>query len=701
MVLAFSPGKKIPLNTPVHWCIPFWPVPWGLVAFSLLIFSPVARAEDSGNSINVSPLTTVAAFSDTLVVSSRPLPDPVNPSVVGLVTRIDLADEPGFRDAADLLGDAAGFQVRRYGAVGASAAPSLRGSSAAQVRFYLDGMPLNYAQTGMAGLDRIPLDRVSAIEIHRGIVPLELGGIGGSGAVNFISRPDEEGLDLLVRTGSFGELGGRAGAGLVNAEGTRSGSIMIRGQRADNDYSYLDHNQTFHNTDDDTVRTRRNAWIEQWGVWATGSLETGRLVSRASVGHDRRDGGRPGPLGHLSPHATVRYGRTDGQLHFDLDEGLLEIHLAGGRNEEFLYDPEGEVGLGPPGTDRSVSHDVNGRLVWSPVLVQGTLSIQTGLEGRGQWQKDWIVGKEEPRRNRSTGSAFASATLSVAQDRLQVMPVWRWQRTRDDFPPVPVFPWLPETEAVVHQRDDVSTSLGAVWTIHPERFFLESHAARTVRVPTWVELFGHRGGIDGNRDLRPEEIISVDAALSYRSCQGGFSGRVAAFFAETDDKIIFIQNSQRTSKAKNAGRTSARGIELELRSLLPGRFSLTGNLTLQRAEDMGGDNPIYEGNKLPFLPDTEASVRIKRPLAKWTPWLEVAYMGPNYRDRANTELNKAPERTLLNLGLARDWNPRWLGPAGVMSIVAEAVNLTDNTVYDVEGFPLPGRSWHLAARVRK
>lgn len=663
-------------------------MPLGLVAFFLLISTSVVRAE-------------VAVYSDTLIVSSRPLPDPVNPSVAGMVTRIDLADEPGFRDAADLLGAAAGFQVRRYGAVGASAVPSLRGSSAAQIRFYLDGMPLNDAQTGMAGLDRIPLDRVSAIEIHRGIVPIELGGIGGSGAVNFISRQQEQGLDLLMRAGSFGELGGRAAAGVANAEGTLSGSVMIRGQRADNDFSYLDHNQTFHNADDDTVRIRQNAWIEHWGIWGAGSLEAGRLVSRVSLGHDRRDGGRPGPLGHLSPHASVRYGRTDGQLHFDLDEGLLTFHLAGGRNEEFLYDPEGEVGLGPVGTDRSISHDVNGRLVWSPVLAQGVLSLQTGLEGRGQWQKDWIVGKEEPRRNRATGSAFASATLSMARERLQVMPAWRWQRTRDDFPPVPVFPWLPETQAVVNQQDDVSTSLGAVWVIHPERFFLESHAARTVRIPNWVELFGHRGGIDGNRDLQPEDITSVDAALSYRSGQGGFSGRVAAFLAETDDKIIFIQNSQRTSKAMNAGRTRTRGIELELRSMLPGRFSLTGNLTLQRAEDRGGKNPIYEGNKLPFLPDAEARVRLKRPVAQWTPWLGIAYMGPNYRDRSNTELNKTPERTLLNLGLAREWSPRWLGSTGVLSISAEVVNLTDNTVYDVEGFPLPGRSWHLAVRVRK
>jgi outer membrane receptor protein involved in Fe transport len=676
-------------------------VPWCLVAFSILASTPVARGEESGHSTSVPPTAAIAVYSDTLIVRSQALSGPVNPSVAGLVTRINLAEEPGFRDAADLLGAAAGFQVRRYGAVGASAVPSLRGSAAAQIRFYLDGMPLNDAQTGVAGLGRIPLDRISAIEIHRGVVPTELGGIGGSGAVNFISRQDEEGLDGLVRAGSFGEFGGRAAVGLANAEGTLSGSVMIHGLRADNDYSYLDHNQTFYNADDDTVRTRENAWVREWGGWAAGTVETGRLVSRASLGHDRRDGGRPGPLGNLSPHASVRYERTDGQLHFDLDEGLLQVRLAGGRNEEFLHDPRAEVGFGPPGTDRSLSHDIDSRLVWSPVLAQGVLSLQTGFEGRGQWQKDWIVGKEEPCRNRSTVSAFAAATLSVAGNRLQVMPAWRWQRTRDDFPPVPVFPWLPETEAVVNRRDDVSPSLGAVWTIHPERFFLESHATRTVRQPTWVELFGHRGGIDGNRELQPEEITSVDAAVSYRSGQGGFSGRLAAFLAETEDKIVFIQNSQRTSKAINAGRTLTRGIELELRAMLPDRFSLAGNLTLQRAEDRGGKDPTYEGNKLPFLPDTEARVRLKRPVAKWTPWLEVAHMGSNYRDRANTELNKAPERTLLNLGVARDWNPKWLGTAGVVSVLAEVVNLTDNAVYDVEGFPLPGRSWHLAVHLRR
>jgi hypothetical protein len=36
----------------------------------------------------------------------------------------------------------------------------------------------------------------------------------------------------------------------------------------------------------------------------------------------------------------------------------------------------------------------------------------------------------------------------------------------------------------------------------------------------------------------------------------------------------------------------------------------------------------------------------------------------------------------------------------LLTTTAEVVNLTDNTVYDVEGFPLPGRSFRLSLLAR-
>ena len=276
--LAIDPGSQSVFPGSAARCVGL-----GLVFLIVDLVAGPAAAHDTGTADQTLRSAASVVFSDTLTVNSRALPGPVNPSVSGLVTVVDLAEEPPGRDAADLLGGVAGFQVRRYGAVGASAVPSLRGSSAAQIRFYLDGVPLNGAQNGTADLDRIPLDRMATIEIHRGVVPIGLGSVGGAGAVNFISRTGDEGLDFRIGAGSFGELGGRLSAGLVNAAGTLSGTVMVNGLRADNDFEYLDHNQTFYNSADDTVRTRENAWLERWGVWADQSPER----SLALVDHGR------------------------------------------------------------------------------------------------------------------------------------------------------------------------------------------------------------------------------------------------------------------------------------------------------------------------------------------------------------------------------------------------------------------------------
>ena len=97
----------------------------------------------------------------------------------------------------------------------------------------------------------------------------------------------------------------------------------------------------------------------------------------------------------------------------------------------------------------------------------------------------------------------------------------------------------------------------------------------------------------------------------------------------------------------------------------------------------------------------EAHGRLDWTSGAWRPWIEVAWMGSNYRDRYNTELNEAPSRTLLNLGVSHRWAPSWLGGDGALTALCEVVNLTDNDVYDIEGYPLPGRSWHFAVKVNR
>ena len=294
-----NPPSKIPLVA-------------GTALWLVALVCPVAAHASEATAVAVT-----AATVDTLVVTAETLDAADVPTTAGLVTRIELDAESEFRSAADLLGTVAGFQVSRTGGYGSSAVPSLRGSTPGQIRFFLDGVPLNGARGGVAPLEDLPLERVAALEVHRGVVPADLGGIGGAGAVNLITSPETAGTGATVRGGSFGELGGRLM--VSGADGAFDGTLLAHGHRADNDFEFTDHNQTFHRTDDDSVRTRENAWVEEWGVWGAGRWTGKATTVRVSAGHRRRDGGRPGPLGYESPHASVRYERTDACLLYTSD----------------------------------------------------------------------------------------------------------------------------------------------------------------------------------------------------------------------------------------------------------------------------------------------------------------------------------------------------------------------------------------------
>jgi len=608
-------------------------------------------------------------------------------------------------DLAELLARVAGLQLRRFGGLGAPAVPSIRGSSPAQVRLLVDGLPLDDAQTGTFDLTLLPIERFAAADVYRGLVPAEFGGVGGAGAIDLITRGvPPRGYDLRLFTGSFGDLGGRLTVGSTAADGRRSLLATVHGRRIDNRYWFTDHNQTFHDPTDDVRRQRENAQWREWGAFVRGDLAVGSLTGMVNAGHFRRDGGRPGPLGYTSEHATVRHQRTDARLRLARADGKLALDVAGDRVEQILYDPLGEVGFDPPGDTRSLSHDLYARLVAGPVadlatfgswLPDGSIRLRLGADARGQWYRQWFGDDSEPERRRTVVSAFAGLALDFYRLRLLVAPALRWQRVEDNFPPVPALPWLPELPAVRHVQEDASPSLAAVWEALPGRVIVEGRIARSVRQPTWIELFGYRGGVDGNRELAPERINSWDVGARVKLAAGAWQLRAALFGLQTDATIIFVQNSQRTSKAFNFGRTTNLGVEIEAFGRLPGGGQWLGNVTWQDPRDAGLD-PAYHGKELPFLPPLQAFARLSPAWGRWRPFVAVTYLSANYRDRYNHPIDRAPARTVANLGLSYQWIGGLGGRRRETTVTAEAINITGNDVYDVEGFPLPGRSYRLS-----
>jgi iron complex outermembrane receptor protein len=672
------------------------------LAVSLVAMAPAraAAAADAADLPVVAPvdLALVTVLHDTLVVRSRAVADGVFPAAPGVVTVVDLEEERGGADLGELLARTAGLQIRRYGGIGAEAVPSIRGSSGPQVQVLVDGLPLADAQRGAVDLSLLPLERYARAEIHRGLVPAGFGGIGAAGAVNLLTRPGAAGPEARLFAGSFGDAGGRLAWGVGDRSDSRRALLLIHGRRIDNDYEYLDHNQTFHNTADDTVRVRRNADFAEWGVSAHGDLEGDAGRVRAAAGWFRRDGGRPGPLGFPSPDARIRHERADARLGVTSTDDVLGVDLALLRREDHLLDPGRQVGADPYDRTVAVGEDALARVAWTPRWDAGEdvgLALTLGGDGRLQRYRETNDGEDAPGRHRRTVSAFAAVSVQLAGPRLSISPAWRWQRFRDDFPPVPPLPWLPEEEEVAHEQDAVSPSVGATWDAVPGRLVMEAHWHRTVRQPTWVELFGQPGGLVGDRELEPEEITGRDLGVRWTDEDRGAVLRVTGFDQSTEKTIIYYWAGLGMSRPGNIGRSRTRGVEVE--SLLQrGPVDLSVNVTWQHARDRGGVDDTYEGKALPYLSDVEAYADLRCQMGDWRPGLTVFHQSENYRTRYNRDVDRAPARTILGAALSRTWRGGPWGDGHEAVATLEVLNLTDNDVYDVEGYPLPGRTVRVA-----
>jgi len=89
-------------------------------------------------------------------------------------------------DMGEVLARSAGISVRRAGGLGSGVRFSLNGLQDDQVRFFLDGVPLDRAGFPI-GIANVPVNLIDRVEVYRGVVPIRFGADALGGAVNLVS----------------------------------------------------------------------------------------------------------------------------------------------------------------------------------------------------------------------------------------------------------------------------------------------------------------------------------------------------------------------------------------------------------------------------------------------------------------------------------------------------------------------------------
>ena len=156
----------------------------------------------------------------------------------GTVTVIRPEDYKGEQKSLpDLLREVPGVHVREVNGKGQYTTVTVRGSTAAQVGIFVDGVLTNLGGDAAVDISTIPVKNVERIEVYRGYIPARFGGTFMGGVINIVTKkPTKIGASAEVGKTS---LGGDSVAIEVTAP-LGDGSLLfgVNYEDSDGDFKY-------------------------------------------------------------------------------------------------------------------------------------------------------------------------------------------------------------------------------------------------------------------------------------------------------------------------------------------------------------------------------------------------------------------------------------------------------------------------------
>ena len=584
---------------------------------------------------------------------------------------------------ASLIDGAAGTTVVQLGGLGDFSAVSLRGSTFRQVQVHLDGVPLNPDGGDTVNLSELPLAAFSRVEVWRSAPPPEMLASPIGGVINLVTGDNAAEPWVGTTVGSFGTArvtGFGAGAGSWLGR-PADGLAVVDLFRTKGDFGYFADQGTLYNLLDDQRAIRVNNDKSQ--LSAHGRVRVGGEALRLTAldAFLSREEGLPGHAN--DPASGARLASTRNLAVAQVDGGGSVVRGWGRlwslQRSETLDDRLGEVGVASQwlntGTD---SFGVAGHARWG--VAPRVVPAMTGSARLDRVQVYGLGANDAlTTRRRGVLSGAASADFMLWEDRLVLSPVVQGQGLH----------YLAEGA----RSGSIAGGAAAadVWSVDPRlgvrlspwsNLALKASAGRYLRVPDFTELFGDRGALVGNPDLRPERGWQWDVGVAGRAPEaawGRLSGELSGFWRQSTDLIAWSQNSQRTLIPLNIGRALVQGVEAALSLELLGAIDVDVSLT-QTATENQGERRAVTGNQLPRIPPWESYVGTSLHRA------EVVRVGhgwsataPTYWDATN--YYQAPRRAFHSVFVR-------VAPHPAVRVEVEVRNLLDATVEVVDRDPL-------------
>ncbi|MCB9661528.1 MAG: TonB-dependent siderophore myxochelin receptor MxcH [Sandaracinaceae bacterium] len=636
-------------------------------------------------------------------------------------------------DLGEVLARSQGIGVRRGGGLGSGTRFSLNGLTDDQIRFFVDGVPLEFAGYPF-GISNIPVNLVERVEVYRGVVPIRFGADALGGAVNLVSQTEVEGSHVAAsyQAGSFGthrlSLGGHhlhAPSGFF----TRVGAFL---DYAENDYPV---DVAVPDSSGRPIPARAHRFHD--GYRARGAnLELGfvdrpwadRLLLRAFVTDYDKE--LQNNVVMTVPYGDVTYGEvtTGASLRFEhrLSERVSLDAVAG-----YAYTSATFVDVGTcvynwfgqcvrerrqageietPGRDqRRWEHNAFARanVQYRPRLghtlrlsLSPTYATRTGHD-RQQTNPDARDPLTAERRLTTlvTGLEYEADLLDERFEGVLFVKDYV-QRTRSEEA-------IPGGTFRRYDRDTHRVGFGSALRYRfAEWLYAKGSYEWATRLPRPDEIFGDGVLVIANLELRPEQSHNVNLGLTLNveeSPAGAFRADVNLFLRRASELIVLLGND-RTFSYENVFGARSMGVEASAGWTSPGEYVvLDGNVTYvdMRNTSRNGTFGDFAGDRIPNRPYLFANgtarlqVRgVAAPNDELALTWSTRYVHAFFRGWESVGLRDFKQvieaQVLHSLGLVYVVR----GDVATVSFTGEVQNLTDAPAFDFFGVQRPGRAFY-------
>ncbi|MDR1394891.1 MAG: TonB-dependent receptor, partial [Deltaproteobacteria bacterium] len=530
---------------------------------------------------------------------------------------------------------------------------------------------INGQRAATGNLAMIMLDSVERVEIIRGPASLQYGSAAMGGVINVITKKGQDGITAKAELG-FGSFG--TFKGLAAFSGRQAGFDFSAAYSHSKSEDYKDgHGRKYDNTGlgrNDTVNTSLGYTINDLHRF-------GAEFNYANF----EDVGNPGGLTWLTPTETMD--KTNKSARFSYNGGT-----PGGDwswSAVYTYSEDKRLYKYPLGNYNSI-YNVKADQVQTQVnFKSGPVRLTAGWDFNGYKLDEYDTNSlaDRMKADYDNSAFFLIGKLLLLDERLILSAGGRYDEYK-----------IKITGQNTNKEHNTAPSFGIAFLPIPELKFRANYS-KGFRMPATGELLGYPQFMYfGNMNLKPEksETFEFGFDLAYEHADLSFS----YYMSTHKDFITTVEGPQYVYNYVNwENEIERNGIEVEASLDAAGIMGL--NFELRPYINYNLMTKYHDkvtGYKIPFVPSFTVGygLRYVHPAYNLSAQLNFSYMGPEYRDTAETQRNSG--YTVASLSARK----RVLDFAdkGYLDIKAEVLNLFDRYYESVMTYPSPGRSFLVA-----